>query len=143
MQTTKIHGNEARLLWDLLKLFHHCSYLSISKDKGVDETTPLEDVAWLFESQGRDKCVIVSPSFPIPVKGTTEDKDVQPPHRQSANYYRKVVRRKDGDFKVTGETPSQNRPKPLKIEITAFGVRLVLALATAIGTATSTQARAG
>jgi hypothetical protein len=143
VQTTKTHGNEARLQWDVLKLFHHCSYLSISKEKGVDETKPVDDAKWLFETQGREDCIIVSPSCPIPAKGTDEDKDVQPPHRQAAAYYRKLVAKKNGEFKVTSETPSVYRPKPLKVEITWRGARLAIALGTAIGTATTTQARAG
>jgi hypothetical protein len=143
VQTSKRHENEDRLLWDVLKLFHHCSYLSLAPDKGKDETKPVPDVSWLFESQGRVGCVIVSPSRPIPVIGTEEDKDVQPPHRQAANYYRRVVSANSGEFKVTMESPSQNLPKPLKIEITSRGAKLASALPAAIGIATSTPARAG
>ena len=65
VQTTRQHGREARLLWDVLKLFHHCSYLSLSVERGVDETVAIPDVKWLFEKQGRDGCLIVSPSWPI------------------------------------------------------------------------------
>jgi hypothetical protein len=72
VQTTKAHGNRDRLLWDVLKLFHHCSYLSLSKDRGEDETKPVPDVKWMFESQGRDGCIVVSPSRSIPAKGTEE-----------------------------------------------------------------------
>ena len=54
-----------------------------------------------------------------------------------------VVKDKDGEFKVTMETPSVSRPKPLVVEITASGVSLVLAAPTAIGIATSRPARAG
>ena len=67
---TKAHGNRDRLLWDVLKLFHHCS--SLSKDRGEDETKPVPDVKWMFESQGRDGCIVVSPSRSIPAKGTEE-----------------------------------------------------------------------
>ena len=143
VQTTKWHKNEDRLQWDILKLFHHCSYLSLGPDKGEDETKPVPDVQWLFETQGRDGCIIVSPSRPMPEKGSKEDDDVQPPHRQAGNYYKRVVSTKNGDFKVTMETPSRNLPKPMKVEITARGARLALALPSAIGTATSTPARAG
>jgi hypothetical protein len=54
-----------------------------------------------------------------------------------------VVNGKDGEFKVTMETPSVSRPKPLVVEITASGVSLVLAAPSAIGIATSRPARAG
>jgi hypothetical protein len=143
VQTTKRHGREDRLLWDVLKLFHHCSYLSLGPDRGVDETVAVPDVKWLFETQSRDGCVIVSPSDPIPLKGTTDDKDVQPPHRQAANHHRRVVDAKAGDFKVTMETPNRTLPKPLEIEITGRGTRLSVVAPTVIGTITSTSARAG
>ncbi|WP_312015638.1 hypothetical protein [Bradyrhizobium liaoningense] len=142
VETTKRHKREGRLLWDVLKLFHHCSYLSLGPDRGQDETVPVPDVKWLFE-QGRDGCLIISPSDPIPSKGSEADKSDQPPHRQAAAHHRRVVDGKDGEFKVTMETPSVSRPKPLVVEITASGVSLVLAAPSAIGIATSRPARAG
>jgi hypothetical protein len=142
VETTKRHKREHRLLWDLLKLFHHCSYLSLSRDRGKDDEA-VPEVKWLFETQGRDSCVIVSPSDPIPEKGTDADKSTQPPHRQAANHHRRVVKDKRGQFRVTMELPSINRPKPLVIEITMAGVSVMLAAPTAIGIATSRPARAG
>ena len=142
--TSKRHGREARLLWDVLKLFHHCSYKSLDKDnKGEDETVPIPDVKWLIEDQSRDGCIIASPSKPIPKKGTKEDQDPQPPHRQAAAYYRRVIEEKDGEFRVTMEHPTQHSPKPFSVEITRSGARIVTAVASAIGTATSTSSRAG
>jgi len=142
--TTKTHKRENRLLWDVLKLFHHCSYKSLDKDnKGEDETTPISDVKWLIEEQGRDGCIIVSPSKPIPKKGTAEDKDVQPPHRQAAAYYSRIIEEKDGEFRVTMEHPSSNGPKPFSIEITRAGARMITTVTSAIGTATSSTSRAG
>ena len=38
VQITRKHGNEDRLLWDLMKLFHHCSYLALGPERGIDET---------------------------------------------------------------------------------------------------------
>jgi hypothetical protein len=38
--TSKRHGNEDRLTWDIFKVPHHCSYTALGPDKGVDETTP-------------------------------------------------------------------------------------------------------
>jgi hypothetical protein len=143
VETTKRHKREHQLLWDFLKLFHHCSYLSLGPERGKDETEAVPEVKWLFEEQSRDGCLIVSTSDPIPEKGTEADKDVQPPHRQAANHHRRVVKDKDGQFKVTMEVPSVQRPKALVIEITAAGVSLLLAAPTAIGIATSRPARAG
>lgn len=142
--TTKRHNREDSLLWDVIHLFHHCSYKSLDKNnRGDDETIPIPDVGWFIEEQGRDGCIIVSPSLPIPKKGTEEDDDKQPPHRQAAAYYRRVIRDKDGEFRVAMEHPSKSNPKPFSIEITSSGARMVTAVVSAIGTATSTNSRAG
>lgn len=144
VKTTKRHRREERLLWDVLKLFHHCSYTSLDKDnKGEDETVPIPDVKWFIEDQGRNGCIITSPSKPIPQKGTKEDRDPQPPHRQAASYYRRVIKDKAGEFRVTMEHPTQDTPKPFSVEITWTGARMVTAVASAIGTATSRSSRAG
>ena len=82
VQITRKHGNDDRLLWDIMKLMHHCSYLSLGPEPGVDETKPVPEVKWLFEDQREDGSIIVSPSCPIPAKGSEEDKSDQPPHRQ-------------------------------------------------------------
>lgn len=142
--TTKKHKNEARLEWDVFKIAHHCSYLSIGPEKGEDLTKPVEEVKWLFETQGFDRGIMVSTSKPMPVKGSAEDKDVQPPHRQAGAYYKSVAVLKDGQFKVTMEQPSASEPKPLTIEITDRGARLQLVSATSGSAAIiSTPARAG
>ena len=41
---TKGKKNESRLEWDVFKLPHHCSYLSLGPDKGEDKTEPVPDV---------------------------------------------------------------------------------------------------
>jgi hypothetical protein len=143
VQISKLHGNADRTLWDLMKLFHHCSYRSLGPERGVDETKAVADVKWLFETQGRRGGVIVSPSWPIPDKGSKEDKDVQPPHRQAANHHRRVARDLDGAFVVTMEQPSKGWPKVFGYEITAFGIALIIA-APMVGTAAaSSTPRAG
>ncbi|WP_118137049.1 hypothetical protein [Oceanicella sp. SM1341] len=144
VKTTKRHGNEDRLLWDIFKLPHHCSYTAIGWEKGEDKTQPTEDVEWLCETQGRERHVMVSTSKPMPVKGSAEDKDVQPPHRQAGAYYKSVAREADGSFKVTMETPSIAKPKPIQIEITDRGARLLTISATAgAASIVSAPARAG
>ncbi len=144
VQTTKRKKNQDRLLWDVFKVPHHCSYLSVGPDKGEDETKPTADVKWLCETQGQLRSTMMSTSDPIPIKGSAEDKDVQPPHREAAAYYRRVANMKDGAFKVTMELPSASKPKPSVIEITERGATLLLASAT-VGAASiiSTPARAG
>ena len=144
VKTSKRHKNEDMLLWDILKVAHHCSYLSIGPDKGHDETKPTTDVKWLCESQGQERCIMMSTSKSIPVKGTNEDKDPQPPHRQAAAYYKRVANSKDGLFRVTMDPPSQRKPKPSTIEISGRGASL-LRVASIGGTTgvISTPARAG
>jgi hypothetical protein len=95
VQATRRHKREGRLLWDFFKLPHHCSYLSLGPDRGTEETKAVPEVRWLFETQGRRGGYIVSPSKPIPTKGSKEDECPQPPHRQAANYHRRVAREND------------------------------------------------
>jgi hypothetical protein len=117
---TKAKGREFRLEWDVAKLPHHCSYLSLGPDKGTDKTEPVENVKWLYEEQRQDGGIIVSTSKPIPTKGTKEDEDQNPPHRQPANYYKgDVVDNAGAQFLVTMEQPSITAPKPIVIEIDA------------------------
>ncbi|MCJ2009584.1 hypothetical protein [Methylobacterium sp. J-092] len=136
------YGNADRLRWDLMKLFHHCSYKSLGPERGEDETEAAENVRWLFEDQGRKRCTIVSPSWPIPLPGTAEDDDKQPPHRQAANHHRRVVRDKQGDFMVTME-PASGKPKPIRFEIDRYGVGIALAAPSVATASTSTTARQG
>lgn len=144
VRTSRQHGNEHRLHWDVLKLFHHCSYKSLSSEKGVDRTEPVEDVRWLFEDLARDKEIIVSPSWPIPLKGTAGDLDPQPPHRQAANYYRQIIQDSNGQFKVTMETPNEAKPKAIKLKMSVAGVGVVsTAIPTVVGTVSSSTTRAG
>jgi len=144
VRVTKSKGNQARLEWDIAKLPHHCSYLSLGPDKGVDKTVPVAEVTWLYEVQGRAGAIIVSTSKPIPVKGSKEDDDVQPPHRQAANYYRPVLAASDGEFVVTMEHPKVSAPKPVVIEIGSRGATLKVAATTAAYVVTSRPApRAG
>jgi len=112
VQVTRAKGNESRLEWDVFKLPHHCSYLSLAPEKGEEKTEPVPDVKWLFEEQGHAGGIVVSTSSPIP---TTDEE--QPPHKQAAAYYRDLVRSLDGQFIVTMEHPSVTKPDKLEIVI--------------------------
>jgi hypothetical protein len=139
VEVTKYHENEARLAWDVFKLPHHCSYCSLSEDKGKDITEPIPEVKWLFE-QGARGGIIVSTSDPIPSHGD----DTQPPHRQAANYYRQVVNTSKGEFKVTMEHPTPTNPAPLVITIDDFGATIKKSISTSSVAVTSVRApRAG
>ena len=113
IEITRFHGNDRRLEWDIFKLPHHCSYLSISPDKGKDRTAPTDKVRWLWENARQSSSLIVSTSDPIPAVDS-----VQPPHFQTANYYKSLG---SSSFKVTMEHPSMGRPQPLVVEIDGFG----------------------
>jgi hypothetical protein len=143
VQISRYHGNDNRLLWDLMKLPHHCSYLSLGPERGTDETKAVPDVKWLFETQGRQGGIIVSPSWPIPAKGSKEDDDVQPPHRQAANHHRRVTKNLSGEFRVTMEYPSTARPKPFGFEITAYGIAAIIAAPMVSTYAAASTPRAG
>ena len=144
VKVTKKHGREERLEWDVAKLPHHCSYLSLGPEKGADKTEPVEEVAWLYDDQGQDGGIIVSSSKPIPTKGSDEDEDPNPPHREAANYYKDVLDAKGGEFVVTMEHPKESAPEPVVIEIDSGGTTLKVAARAAAVVATSRPApRAG
>lgn len=113
VQITKRHGNDSRLEWDIYNVPHHCSYLSLGSEKGEDATEPVPEVSWLIETQGQDRGIVVSTSKVIP----SGDADPQPPHRQAANYYKNAIAKKRGQFIVTMEHPSEDKPRPLEITI--------------------------
>ncbi len=116
VSVTQRNGNAERLEWHLVKLPHHCSYLSLGPEKGKRKTEPTVPVRWLYETQGQERGRLISASKPIPV----EDVE-QPPHRQAAEYYREVARIKSGEFLVTMEHPKRRAPKPLVVEIGGQG----------------------
>src|SRR5690606_25842963 len=121
---TKEHNNEGRLGWDIHAIAHHCSYKSVGPEKGTDESTPAAYVSWRV-AQGRTRGYLVSSSEPIPSKGSAADKVDQPPHREAANYYKRVASNISGKFLVTMEEPTIVNPKPLVFEITRAGVKKV------------------
>ncbi len=144
VKVTRKNKNEDRLRWDIMKLPHHCSYLSLGPDRGEDETAPIPEVKWLFERQSEQSSVIVSPSWAIPEKGSEGDKSDQPPHRQAANYHHSNSNQREGEFVVTMERPSEANPKPFAYNVTASGIALAVVTAPNIGTsAASVTPRAG
>jgi hypothetical protein len=133
-----------RLEWDIVKLPHHCSYTALGPEKGDDKTKPADEVAWLYESQGQERGIIISTSKPIPTKGSEEDKDDNPPHRQAANYYKDVIHSLEGEFLITMEYPKKAAPKPIIIEIDSSKATLKKSAIMGVSVLTSTQApRAG
>lgn len=99
---TKRHHNEERLEWDILKIPHHCSYLSLNaEEKGVQATEPSENVEW-FLDQGQKSSRMVMTCKKIP----SEDTD-QPPHKQAYATYLDRARRRDASIVVTMDNPKK------------------------------------
>jgi hypothetical protein len=140
VRVTRYKDNDERLEWDVIKVAHHSSYLSIGPDKGRDKTAPVPAVDWLFKEQGRPAGIVVSTSKPIPIN----DDDKQPPHRQAANYYRECADGHKGQFVVTMAHPTITAPKPLVIKIDQW--KATVEKHTPVGAAaasTATAPRAG
>jgi hypothetical protein len=116
---TKYHNNQIRLAWDIYKLAHHCSYLSLGPEKGKEKTEPVEEVKWLLE-QAQPRAIIVITSDPIPTEDT-----IQPPHRQAHKTYQDCLEKVGGEIAVTMEHPSREKPGKLVIEVDRGGARIV------------------
>lgn len=143
VEVTKKHGREATLMWDIYHTPHHSSYLSLGPDKGEDKTEPVENVRWLLEEQRQEGCILVSSCKPIPVKGSDEDVDVQPPHRQAHATYEETAENGDGDIRVTMEFPNKQKPKPTVIEITHLGATLMKSIPQAAAVLPAATPRSG
>jgi len=121
VETTKFHGNDDRLEWDLYNIPHHCSYLALSDEKGARETTPKPLVQDLLRA-GRQGAYLVSSSNPI------EDTDAgresaQPPHLQARKCYERYLTEVAGaQFLVTMEEPSISKPEPMVFVIGPSGI---------------------
>jgi len=113
-----------RLKWDLFKIAHHCSYKSLSSEKGEEITVPDPAIRRLFERYGQQRSRMISTSRPIP----RNDDDKQPPHRQAANYYKKQAAQLNGQFLVTMEEPNILHPEPIVIKIDHLGASISKAL---------------
>jgi hypothetical protein len=127
VKISRFHKNDQRLIWDIFHLPHHSSYKAINcSNKGINKTTPIPEVKWLFENQGKSNCLLISPSDVIP----TIDTD-QPPHRQAYNYYNEdVALEKSGNILVTMQTPNKISPQPIELVLTDFGFKQLEILTT-------------
>ncbi len=104
VQAAKENDQEETLEWDILKVPHHSSYLSLNaEEKGTSKTIPSEDVKWLLE-KGKTNSRAVSSSNPIPAG----DSD-QPPHKQAFNTYKDHT------------TPITTMDQPKKRTVIEFG----------------------
>lgn len=123
VEITQHNQNDDRLRWDLFCIPHHCSYLSLSDEKGDKETLAKERVKELLLSGNKEGYMICS-SNPIPDKSAGYEQ-TQPPHIQARNCYEKHLKEIGGrEFLVTMEEPSEEKPKPIEIEIDEKGHRI-------------------
>jgi hypothetical protein len=127
VEVTEYYGRTERLEWDIFKIAHHCSYLSLSSEKGTEVTVPDAEVKKLFETYGQSRGRLISTSKPIP----SNDDDNQPPHRQAAAYYKAQAERLRGEFLVTMEHTSILYPEPIVIKIDQLGATIGKLAATA------------
>lgn len=124
VQVTQAHQNDDRLAWDVVKVPHHCSYLSLSAEIGDEITTPVDEIDWLYREQGAGGAILVSSSDPIPSEGSEADQSAQPPHRQAAAYYHSIATHLDGEFRVTMAWPTTDAPEPIVITFGATGAKV-------------------
>lgn len=143
VRTTKWHGNDDRLAWDLINIPHHCSYLSLSDEKGEKETEPKPLVKELLLA-GKQDSYIVSCSKPV-VDIKESYNQIQPPHIQARKAYERYLKEVNGrKFLVTMEEPNATRPEPLVFDVTAGGISWTkMALVGAPAIVTSRPSRAG
>lgn len=143
VETTKYHGNEDRLAWDLYNIPHHCSYLALSEEKGEKETIPTELIKELL-LMGRSDSYIVSCSPPVPDLRDAYDQRM-PPHIQARKAYERYLKAVGGrSFLVTMEEPNASRPEPIVFEVTSGGIVWVKSASLgAPAIITSTPPRAG
>jgi hypothetical protein len=121
VRITKWHKNDDRLAWDLINIPHHCSYLSLSDEKGEKETEPKPLVKELLLA-GKQDSYIVSCSKPVVDVKESYDQ-VQPPHIQARKAYERYLKEVKGrKFLVTMEEPNATKPEPLVFDVTAGGV---------------------
>jgi hypothetical protein len=121
VRTTKRHGNEDRLKWDLFNIPHHCSHHALNPEKGDRETIPVPLVEELL-LLGQNNAYIVSSSKPIEHDTEAYDRK-QPPHIQAKNCYENYLDKVGGRrFIVTMEYPTPQKPQPLEFKITSSGV---------------------
>ena len=144
IEATKYHKNIDRLAWDIYSLPHHCSYRTLSDDKGDTETIPTPLIKELL-LLGKENAYVVSSSNPI--EDTKEGREQQyPPHIQAKKCYERYLREVDGaKFLVTMEEPTEKKPEPIIFEIDNNGIsRGGKAFVSGISSITSSRApRAG
>lgn len=137
VRITRSKNREERLESDVVKIPHHSSYLSLGPEKGKDKTVPTEDIGYFYEKKLARRAILVSTSRLIP----TDEEDIQPPHRQAANYYDEQATAQSGEYVITMKHPRVSLPETLVIEIGGSKAKIKRAYAGGIAAAVSSPAR--
>ena len=126
------------LEYDLLLAPHHCSWRTLSHDSWSEEgeNAEVSEDAIKALAQANNGAIIISSSKPI------LDDDNDPPCIRAKREYRSILGI-SGIFKCTGEEPTKVNPKPLEIEATSSGFKLVAALSAAATVTSYSPPRAG
>lgn len=121
IEATKYHKNINRLEWDIYSLPHHCSYKTLSDEKGDTETIPKPLIKELL-LLGKENAYVVSSSNPI--KDTKEGREQkEPPHIQAKRCYERYLKKVNGaKFLGTMEEPNEKKPEPIIFEIGSSGI---------------------
>jgi hypothetical protein len=123
VRTTKWHGNEDRLKWDLFNIPHHCSYRALNSEKGEKETIPLPLVKELL-LHGQKDAYLVSSSKVIENTDAAYEQKL-PPHIQAKNCYEKYLTQVGGRrFIITMDKKGLQEPQPLVFHVTSQGINL-------------------
>jgi hypothetical protein len=108
------HSKNPRVLaYDLLLTPHHCSWHSLSRDSRTDmgDKAKVSPSAKSALSQMNNGGYIIASSCPI------KDDDCDPPCHAARVEYESVARNAKGQFKCTGEHPSESAPAPLEFSV--------------------------
>lgn len=108
---THRHGNEDKLLWNVLLAPHHCSK-KVMYENNVLQQDIMDEFSACQLSPGH----IVSSSNEF--KGRNESGD-NPPHRIARNRYEEIV---NDSFVCTGEVSTPEKVRPIIFTSTALGI---------------------
>ena len=116
----KNYGHTGWLKYDILLAPHHCSWHSLSYDSlsALGNAVQVSPKARKALSEACSGAIIIASSNPI--KAETAD----PPADRAKHEYLEILKPVSGQFKCTGEYPTEQNPDQLIIEIGQAGPRL-------------------
>ncbi|HEB85569.1 MAG TPA: metallohydrolase [Gammaproteobacteria bacterium] len=115
------HRNRTHWLeYDILLSPHHCSWHSLSYDSWSEqgEDAEVSKNARSALSQALSGANIVASSKPV------KDDDSDPPCIRAKREYEDILKPVTGEFRCTGEYPSEGKPAPMEYEVGRNGLAL-------------------